>query len=407
MKSNSGNGNERLPGGIGGGSIQIPQSVLLRKPGRQFHMPVDRAKMKAEVEARIVAVEENKTTLHAIGDWLIDIDRASPAERDQFEAEIRAYAGDLEIATKDSNPAIRRVGTYEWLRWQFSSKFVSWEKVGEVIADFASKGILVNEKNPEQFLCRCGQNGYTIEQGLDLEPAQLAEIKSWFVRIAGEIKTHTCKGWEAKIGMMRQASVITLEQLVVGEPGPCYVVVPDDPDHKGKDGNLQPLEGGHLLVSSVNGKIFVEDVAGDPATGKGFAFVRRIQAVMDLRPKAFMGAYKLRFWSPFKKRRAEEEMNEAELAAQFFFDQNPDHAKACTVVHASIKRAIKLAFKEGKFDNSKTQVKYLFDDSGQANPVQANQQKPEVIADTKKKTKKVKKADKPIEASSSPAPASA
>ncbi len=360
------NNENRKPGGVGGGKMDIPQAAALRRPGKKFQMPVNRAALKPEMDLRIAEVEENKATLHALADWLIDIGRANQAEKDQYASETLAYAGDLELATKDPNPAIRRVGAYELFRWKFSDQFVTWDDLGEVVVDLASKGILIQEADPEKFLVRYDQTGYIIEAGLEIEPAQLAEIKTWVARIAGEIRTHTLREWEAEIGRMRQTSVITLEQLVLGEPGPCYMVVPDDLTHKGRDGKVQQLEGGHLLVNSVNGKVFVEAVAGDPTTGKGFAFVRRMLQVKDLHPRAFLSAYKLRFWSPFVKLKPDMKPTEAQEKAQAFFDQNVDHAKACTVVHASIKRAIVLAANKGEFDNSGPQVKYLGGEQDQA-----------------------------------------
>ncbi|MBU3934365.1 hypothetical protein KKC00_00095, partial [Patescibacteria group bacterium] len=152
-------------------------------------------------------------------------------------------------------------------------------------------------------------------------------------------------------------STITLEELILGLDGLCYFVVPEGTMKNRVTGQDVHLEGGHLLVSVSRGRISLEMFAGDPDTGKGFAFVRVLSRVKALRPSAYIPVKALRYWTPIPKTHEGMVPAQAEAVERtlHFFRDHPENARAATLLHALLRRTIELAFNVDSLDYARLQ----------------------------------------------------
>ncbi len=333
---------------VGGGHLAIPVGVVLPKPKARFTKPVDLAMVEEQMQESVALVQENLGTLVQIGDWLIGFSAMSEERRGVLVEQARICISDLKSACVDPHPAIKRAGAYQTLRWRLAQTFTSWEEVHETVDELVKQSLLMKVESRDQGLIRCGRDDwFTIDPRYGLEPVQVAEFEAWVARIDAGIKSYTARLWENQIGEMEQAGNLTLEQFIDGESGLCHIIVPRG--SMMKEGRSIRLDGGHILVSSSDGRITVLMACGNPATGEGFAFARFAMQVKNLIPAFTLSVRSLAFQYAFPKWGSD--MNEASKKAKAFFDSHPEHAKACTFLHSVIIRAIKALHDAGEFDN--------------------------------------------------------
>jgi len=355
MGTRNSNKQKEQPPSVGGGPVQVPMSAVFPKVGHRYEEPPDRQAMARETQERLSLAEDNQKAIVKIADWLIDLERAPEAEQAIWVEEKHRQVGQMERAAKDTNPLTRKVGAYQTLRWVLARLFTAFSQIGQALDYLVGLGVLVVKvlaaETEGKNLLRFNGNGYEVNPEFGFSADETGAVKVWFTQAFARVREVFFKNWEALISQMEQASNLCLEEVILGVDGRYHLVVPPG-EMKDKTGKKMPLEGGHLLISILRGRITVSLVAGNPEEGKGFHFVSAFEKLRVLKPRVYLPVSALRYWTPIPKihPRLTPVQKEKVERIRAFYKEHPEHAKAVTLFHAVLRRTIEAAYEDGSMD---------------------------------------------------------
>lgn len=151
-----------------------------------------------------------------------------------------------------------QVAAVAYLKARLSQEFHDFAEVKESLDDLINRQILVQTPamGPEQGPISIGYSHYKVAEKFGVEPEDLAEATSVVERFSRRFKQLVHQQREEQIKEAEEKADISLEEMLAGSNGKCFIEVPPEPklDREGniivKDGREQWLGGGKLLVEA-------------------------------------------------------------------------------------------------------------------------------------------------------------